>query len=134
MDETVVRTVGAHLHPGERAAAQLSSDHERLAVARRLLPQDGDSHTLDRLAALAARLLGAAASQISLLTDVQLVAAGGNLPAGMVGASAPSATRCARLPPPAAERSPSAMPATTRGYGTCHRSGPGRSARTSAFP
>ncbi|MFD2091239.1 SpoIIE family protein phosphatase [Blastococcus deserti] len=75
--------------PGERAAARLTSDPARLDEARRLLPVDGGSRALDRLAQLAARLLGTVASQVSLLTDVQLVAAGDGLPAGTVGTRSP---------------------------------------------
>ncbi|WP_245160964.1 SpoIIE family protein phosphatase [Blastococcus sp. CT_GayMR16] len=76
-------------HPGERAAAALIADPERLAEARRLLPTHGDAHALDRLAELAARLLGTTASQVALLTDVQFLAAGGGLPPGLVGGESP---------------------------------------------
>ena len=56
----------------------------------------GDASTgLDRLAMLAARLLGAPSGQISLLTDVQLVAGGAGLPPGAVGSESPLADRCA---------------------------------------
>ncbi|CAA9280928.1 MAG: Uncharacterized, RsbU-domain-containing protein [uncultured Blastococcus sp.] len=75
-------------HPGERAAAELDREPRRLAEARRLLP-DRAVNGLDRLAELAARLLGAEASQISLLTDVQLVAAGNGLAPGGVGSTGP---------------------------------------------
>ena len=52
----------------------------------------GDTSTgLDRLATLAARLLGAPSGQISLLTDVQFVAGGAGLPAGAVGSESPLA-------------------------------------------
>src|SRR5688500_1047273 len=75
-------------HPGDRAAADLTRPPHRLDGARRLLPEDGSS-ALDRLAELAARLLGAPQSQVSLLTDVQVVAAGGGLPPGAVGSTGP---------------------------------------------
>jgi serine phosphatase RsbU (regulator of sigma subunit)/PAS domain-containing protein len=75
-------------HPGARAAAQLTREPDRLDEARRLLPEGGSS-ALDRLAELAARLLGAPQSQVSLLTDVQVVAAGAGLPPGSVGSTGP---------------------------------------------
>ena len=74
---------------GDRAAAELSRDVDRIAEARRLLPGDAVTHGLDRLAELAARLLGAPTSQVSVLTDVQIVAAGGGLPPGVVGVESP---------------------------------------------
>ncbi len=46
---------------------------------------------LDRLAALAARLLGSSSAQVSLLTDVQTVAGGAGLAPGVVGAQTPLA-------------------------------------------
>jgi PAS domain S-box-containing protein len=57
----------------------------RPAEAQRLRPGPGGNPALDRLAALASRLLGASASQVSLLTDVQSVAGGAGLPDGSVG-------------------------------------------------
>jgi len=48
----------------------------RLDDARRLRPPEAGSAVLDRLAELATRLLGTEAGQVSLLTDVQTVAAG----------------------------------------------------------
>ncbi|UOY00645.1 SpoIIE family protein phosphatase [Blastococcus sp. PRF04-17] len=68
-----------------RSAGRLRSDAARLDAARRLLPGGRDAHALDRLSELAARLVRAPGSQISLLTDVQLVAAGSGLPTGTVG-------------------------------------------------
>jgi serine phosphatase RsbU (regulator of sigma subunit)/PAS domain-containing protein len=76
--------------PGERAAVELNQDPRRLDEARRLLPRSA-VNGLDRLAELAARLLGAESSQISLLTDVQLVAAGSGLAPGGVGSTGPLA-------------------------------------------
>jgi GAF domain-containing protein len=75
-------------HPGDRAAADLTREPDRLDEARRLLPEGGSS-ALDRLAELAARLLRAPQSQVSLLTDVQVVAAGAGLPPGSVGSTGP---------------------------------------------
>jgi PAS domain S-box-containing protein len=75
---------------GERAALELHRDPRRLDEARRLLPRSG-ANGLDRLAELAARLLGAESSQISLLTDVQLIAAGSGLEPGGVGSESPLA-------------------------------------------
>ncbi|MGH2217820.1 hypothetical protein, partial [Enterococcus faecalis] len=60
---------------GDRAAAQLRADRKRVEAAQQLLPRT-DRDGLHRLAALAARLLGTSGSQVSLLSDVQLVAAG----------------------------------------------------------
>jgi serine phosphatase RsbU (regulator of sigma subunit)/PAS domain-containing protein len=74
------------LRPGQRAAAALTREPDRVDEAHRLLPEGGSS-PLDRLAELAARLLGAPQSQVSLLTDVQVVAAGGGLPPGAIGAT-----------------------------------------------
>jgi serine phosphatase RsbU (regulator of sigma subunit)/PAS domain-containing protein len=76
-------------HPGERAAAILRAEQDRLDDARRLLPRRSGPLGLDRLAALASRLLGTPASQVSLLTDVQLVAAGAGLAPGSVGSEGP---------------------------------------------
>ncbi|MGY1827405.1 MULTISPECIES: SpoIIE family protein phosphatase [unclassified Blastococcus] len=71
-----------------------------MAAARRILPR-GDRAGLDRLAQLAARLLGTSGSQVSLLVDVQHVAAGSD-PAA-VGTTGPLeeslCTVTAALPP-----------------------------------
>jgi PAS domain S-box-containing protein len=76
-------------HLGERSAAEMRRDDHRLDDARRLRPRQPGTSGLSRLADLAARLLGAPASQVSLLTDVQLVAAGSGLPPGTVGSEGP---------------------------------------------
>ena len=60
-------------------------------AARRLRPASGGNPALDRVAGLAARLLMTSASQVSLLSDVQTVAAGIGMPAGAVGADSPLA-------------------------------------------
>jgi PAS domain S-box-containing protein len=57
------------------------------SAARRLRPGPGGNPALDRLAALASRLLGAKSSQVSLLTDVQTIAGGAGLPAGSMGSA-----------------------------------------------
>ncbi|MDK3255257.1 SpoIIE family protein phosphatase [Blastococcus capsensis] len=69
------RTVDVGRRLGDRAAAQLRADRKRVEAAQQLLPRT-DRDGLHRLAALAARLLGTSGSQVSLLSDVQLVAAG----------------------------------------------------------
>ncbi|MGY2065827.1 SpoIIE family protein phosphatase [Blastococcus sp. SYSU DS0619] len=79
------RTAGAELGLGTRAAAQLRADRVRVDAAERLVPL-ADGAGLDRLADLAARLLGTSGSQVSLLGDVQLVAAGtGGVDVGSTG-------------------------------------------------
>ncbi|WP_104524341.1 SpoIIE family protein phosphatase [Blastococcus atacamensis] len=75
MDRSTDRTVAAGPTAADRAAARLRLDPSRAEAARRVLP-DGHPSGLGRLADLAARLLGTAGSQVSLLTDVQHVAAG----------------------------------------------------------
>jgi GAF domain-containing protein len=89
VDTSADRTADGHLSPGDRSAAELRSDPSRVAAARRLVPLGRSTASLDRLAELAARLLGAAASQVSLLTDVQVIAAGDGLPPGSLGAQSP---------------------------------------------
>ncbi|MCW2740474.1 MAG: putative sensor protein [Blastococcus sp.] len=91
MDETAVRTTEGAPGPGERSAVQLRSNPDRLIEARRLLPPRAGTPGLARVAALATRLLKAPASEVALLTDVQLVAAGSGLPAGSVGDVGPLA-------------------------------------------
>jgi PAS domain S-box-containing protein len=66
----------------ELAAEALRGDPARLRAARRLRVAQAGSPALDRLVELAARLLGAQAGQISLLDDVQSVAAVAGLPPG----------------------------------------------------
>jgi PAS domain S-box-containing protein len=71
------------------AADRLGSDAVRVYETRRLLSQDDGTTPLDRLSELAARLLHAPSSQVSLLTDVQVVAAGDGLAPGSVGSRGP---------------------------------------------
>ena len=74
----------------------LRSDPELVAAAARLVPDVPGQPSLDRLAALAARLLGSPSAQISLLTDVQTIAGGAGLAPGSVGARSPrSESLCA---------------------------------------
>src|SRR6476469_4937659 len=54
-------------------------DPDRLLAARRLESGGVGNAVLDRLCALAARLLSAGSAQVSLLTDVQLVVGGAGL-------------------------------------------------------
>jgi serine phosphatase RsbU (regulator of sigma subunit)/PAS domain-containing protein len=91
-----------------RAAAEvLQADRPRASAARRLRLRDA-SVVLDRLAELAARLVGAPIAQISLLDDVEVVVAGAGLPPGTVGRESPlDATACAV---PAAEGAPVVVP------------------------
>jgi serine phosphatase RsbU (regulator of sigma subunit)/PAS domain-containing protein len=89
VDRTDERTIPGSYVSGGRPAAWLRGDADRIAEARRLLPRHGGSTPLDRLAELAARLLGAENSQISLLTDVQVVAAARGLPPGTTGSEGP---------------------------------------------
>jgi serine phosphatase RsbU (regulator of sigma subunit)/PAS domain-containing protein len=93
---------------GPRAAAELlQADRPRARAARRLRLRDA-SVVLDRLAELAARLVGAPIAQISLLDDVEVVVAGTGLPPGTVGRESPlDRTACAV---PAAERAPVVVP------------------------
>ena len=60
-----------------------------VAAASRLAPEVTGQPSLDRLAALAAGLLGSPSAQISLLTDVQTIAGGSGLVPGTVGAQSP---------------------------------------------
>jgi PAS domain S-box-containing protein len=93
---------------GPRAAAELlQADRPRARAARRLRMRDA-SVVLDRLAELAARLVGAPVAQISLVDDVQVVVSGTGLPPGTVGSEVPlEATACAVA---AAERAPLVVP------------------------
>jgi PAS domain S-box-containing protein len=89
VDDVAGMTPTGRRRTGDRAAAVLAGDEERLGEARRLLPRGGPAPALDRLAVLAARLLRTAASQVSLLTDVQVVAAGDGLPPAVLGSAGP---------------------------------------------
>ncbi|MGY1729200.1 SpoIIE family protein phosphatase [Geodermatophilus sp. SYSU D01062] len=94
--------------PGPRDAAELlKADRPRTEAAHRLRLRDA-SVVLDRLAELAARLVGAPVAQLSLLDDVQVVVSGTGLPPGTVGSEVPiETTACAVA---AAERAPLVVP------------------------
>ena len=66
-------------------AQRLADDGQRTSAASRLLPGVGQTPALNRLAALAARLLASPSAQVSLLTTTQTIAAGSGLPEGAVG-------------------------------------------------
>jgi serine phosphatase RsbU (regulator of sigma subunit)/PAS domain-containing protein len=68
---------------------ELRRDELRVREADRLRPRGGGAPGLDRLAELAARLLGAGGAQISLLGRVQLIAGGAGSVAGSVGEEGP---------------------------------------------
>lgn len=69
-------------------------DPRRISAARRLAPVTHGNEVLDRLSGLAARLLRAGSAQVSLLTDVQVVAGGVGLGAMVEGASAREHSLC----------------------------------------
>ena len=80
---------------GDPAPGVDLDDPRRVRAAQRLVPAHPGSATLDNLSALAARLLGSRSAQVSLLTDVQHVAAGtGLLPGALTTVSARSASLC----------------------------------------
>jgi serine phosphatase RsbU (regulator of sigma subunit)/PAS domain-containing protein len=83
------RPAGHRRSPGLVAADELLSDPRRVSEARRLVPTGGGTTTLNRLAGLATRLLGAQEAHISLLTDVEVVSAAYGLPAEAVGTETP---------------------------------------------
>ena len=64
---------------GDPAPGVDLDDPRRVRAAQRLVPAHPGSATLDNLSSLAARLLGSRSAQVSLLTDVQHVAAGTGL-------------------------------------------------------
>jgi PAS domain S-box-containing protein len=66
-----------------------ADESARTLAARRLVPGRAGNPALDRLADLAARLLGSSSAQVSLLADVQHVAAGAGLAEGVVGSTGP---------------------------------------------
>ncbi len=70
-------------------ARSLRGDLARMQAARRLRPGPASVAALDRLAALAAGLLGTSSSHVSLLDDAQLVAAGAGLAVGAIGSRGP---------------------------------------------
>ncbi|SOD95240.1 SpoIIE family protein phosphatase [Blastococcus haudaquaticus] len=89
MDDPADRAAAEELGVGP--AALLARDAARSDAVARLRPRDADGAGLDRLAELAARLLGTGSSQVSLLGDAQLVPAGVGLPPGVLGSTSPLA-------------------------------------------
>jgi PAS domain S-box-containing protein len=88
VDKTSGVVIGAAGSPSE-AAAILRADDPRVQEAGRLRPRPGTSPALDRLAELAARLLGTASAQINLLGDELFVAAAAGAVADSVGTACP---------------------------------------------
>jgi PAS domain S-box-containing protein len=74
---------------GVRSAEVLRRDAARVDDARRMVPQDLGPDGLQRLVEFAARLLGAPSSQVSMLTEDQVVVAGFGPSAGPVGEATP---------------------------------------------
>ncbi len=78
---------------------QAAQDLGPRGATERLLAAGVPTATLNRLTEMTARLLSTAeqpvAVQVSLLTDVQTVAAGSGLDPGSIGSTGPLATRCA---------------------------------------
>ena len=80
------------LLPGHHGlVVEALSTPQRAAAAARLRPPAGLNPAVDRLAELAARLVGAPAAQVSLLSDVQTVAGGSGLPPDTIGSTSPLA-------------------------------------------
>ena len=89
MEESVEHTAARAARLGVESAAVLRLSTRRRDAARRLVTSGDGSAGLDRLAELAARLLGAPSAQVSLLTGVQVVAGGSGLPPGTVDSESP---------------------------------------------
>ncbi len=100
MDAPTDRAAQLDATLADRSATALLADRVRVEAARQASPT-GSRTGLDRLAELAARLLGTSGSQVSLLVDLQLVAAGtGGAAVGTTGPLAESlCTVTAGLPP-----------------------------------
>lgn len=85
--------------PGGQVFTRAESGRpSRGAAARRLAAAAQDSRTLDRLAALAARLLGASSGHIALLSDVQTVVGAVGASEDAVGRSSPVEESLCTLP------------------------------------
>jgi PAS domain S-box-containing protein len=89
VDDSADGTIVGDPSSGFRSAAALRSDPARLEDARRMTPREIGPDGLERLAEFAARLLGTPSSQISVLADEQVVAAGFGLLPGTVGQVTP---------------------------------------------
>ncbi len=95
------------------------ADPQRISASRRLLTDLGPVDSLDRVARLAARAVGAPWAQIGLLTDAHVVIAGHGLPAGIVGSATPWESSLSVLP--ARSGRTVAVPSTTRDPRTAGR-------------
>jgi PAS domain S-box-containing protein len=87
---------GPTLHPRALAAAEeagsgLPTGEDRAASARRLARGREGNAALDRLAELAARLLGTASAQVSVVADIQNVMGGAGVVSGASGSETPLA-------------------------------------------
>jgi PAS domain S-box-containing protein len=89
VDESVEHTAAQAPCLGVESAAVLRRSTRRREAARRLVTPGAGDGGLDRLAELAARLLGAPSAQVSLLTGVQVVAGGSGLLPGTVDSESP---------------------------------------------
>jgi serine phosphatase RsbU (regulator of sigma subunit)/PAS domain-containing protein len=78
-------------HAGQEDAPSRGADEERLAAVRRVGTTAVGSLALQRLTALAARLVRAPSAQVSLIGEQQVIAGGVGLPAGSLGACSPLA-------------------------------------------
>jgi GAF domain-containing protein len=91
VDHTAHRAASGNLSSGERSAAELRRDPVRIDDARRLAPREVSTLGLERLSEFAAGLLGTPSSQVSLLTEEQVIVAGFGLGADAVGTHSPLA-------------------------------------------
>jgi GAF domain-containing protein len=89
VDDSADATIVGDPSSGVRPAEILRRDPARVDDARRMVPRGIGPDGLQRMAEFAARLLGTPSSQISLLTDDQIVAAGFGLSPGAVGQVTP---------------------------------------------
>ena len=88
MDRTSEVVTGGPVSTAD-AAARLRGDEARVLEAQRLQPSAGSTPALDRLAELAARLLGTGSAQINLLGDELFTAGAAGAAADSVGTSCP---------------------------------------------
>ena len=118
--EHVSAATGGDVHAGGDSAVVegLRGGVERERAGRRAMRLPAGA-ALDRLAGLAARLLGAPAAQLSLLSDEQLVAAASGLAAPSIGSRGPLADSLCRSPPPPRLPWSSSTRATTSASTAC---------------
>ncbi|SFT60740.1 PAS domain S-box-containing protein [Geodermatophilus amargosae] len=76
---------------GLRPSSSAAAAGRRFARGLRTPSGSGNGSALDRITGLAARLMGASASQVSLLSDVQTIAGGAGLAPSAVGSEGPLA-------------------------------------------